>query len=198
MKLISNIIESVQLFFSWNIRSDSNSTDAISPVLCCFYKRPCKACVKINSLLQKICYLENMALGVAIRPDLQFTEFPRMSEKCDKFVISLIAREGGMSVCVHREDVWGRWGIAPFIIWLGSSWRCDVSFTSRPLYLLSRNLWLWKQTNKMHYIDQFIISSRPYMFRAMFSPMIRSTWLYLQYLVVFTQVGVGTSQQQLG
>jgi len=25
------------------------------------------------------------------------------------------------------------------------------------------------------------------MFRAMFSPIIRSTWLYLQYLVVFTQ-----------
>jgi hypothetical protein len=29
------------------------------------------------------------------------------------------------------------------------------------------------------------------MFRAMFSPVIRSTWLYLQYLVVFTQVSAG-------
>jgi hypothetical protein len=29
------------------------------------------------------------------------------------------------------------------------------------------------------------------MFRAMFSPIIRSTWLYLQYLVVFTQDAAG-------
>ena len=29
------------------------------------------------------------------------------------------------------------------------------------------------------------------MFRAMFSPIIRRTWLYLQYLVVFTQVAAG-------
>jgi hypothetical protein len=29
------------------------------------------------------------------------------------------------------------------------------------------------------------------MFRAMFSPIIRSTFLYLQYLVVFTQVAAG-------
>jgi len=29
------------------------------------------------------------------------------------------------------------------------------------------------------------------MFRAMFSPIIRSAWLYLQYLVVFTQVAAG-------
>jgi len=39
------------------------------------------------------------------------------------------------------------------------------------------------------------------MFRKMFSPIIRSTWLYLQHLVVFTQVAVGwcldTSRQQL-
>jgi len=48
-----------------------------------------------------------------------------------------------------------------------------------------------KITNKMHYIDQFIIPSQLYMFRAMFSPIIRSTWLYLQYLVVFTQVAAG-------
>jgi len=31
------------------------------------------------------------------------------------------------------------------------------------------------------------------MFRAMFSPIIKSTWLYLQYLVVFTQVAAGWS-----
>ena len=29
------------------------------------------------------------------------------------------------------------------------------------------------------------------MFRAMFLPIIRSTWLYLQYLLVFTQVAAG-------
>jgi len=48
-----------------------------------------------------------------------------------------------------------------------------------------------KITNKMPYMDLFIIPSRLYMFRAMFSPIIRSTWLYLQYLVVFTQVAAG-------
>jgi hypothetical protein len=30
-------------------------------------------------------------------------------------------------------------------------------------------------TNKMHYIDKFIIPSQIYMFRAMFSPIIRKT-----------------------
>jgi hypothetical protein len=44
----------------------------------------------------------------------------------------------------------------------------------------------------------FYFSSQLYMFRAVFSPIIRSTWLYLQYLVVFTQVAAGTSWQQLG
>ena len=32
-----------------------------------------------------------------------------------------------------------------------------------------------KITNKLHYIDEFIIPSRLYMFGAMFSPIIRST-----------------------
>jgi len=32
-----------------------------------------------------------------------------------------------------------------------------------------------KMTNKMHYIDYFIIPSQLYMFQAMFSPIIRST-----------------------
>ena len=48
-----------------------------------------------------------------------------------------------------------------------------------------------KITNKMHYIDSFIIPSQLYMFWSMFSPIIRSTWLYLQYLVVFTHVAAG-------
>jgi hypothetical protein len=55
--------------------------------------------------------------------------------------------------------------------------------------------------------QQPIIPSRLYMFRAMFSLIIRSTGLYLQYLVVFTQVAAGyrspkllpaDSRQQLG
>jgi hypothetical protein len=43
----------------------------------------------------------------------------------------------------------------------------------------------------MHYIDYFIIPSQLYMFWAMFSPIIRSIRLYLQSLVVFTQVVAG-------
>jgi len=31
------------------------------------------------------------------------------------------------------------------------------------------------------------------MFRAMFSSIIRSTWLYLQYMVIFTQVAAGSN-----
>jgi hypothetical protein len=48
-----------------------------------------------------------------------------------------------------------------------------------------------KITNKMHYIDQFIIPSQLHMFREMFSPIIRSTRLYLQYLLVFAQAAAG-------
>jgi hypothetical protein len=44
-----------------------------------------------------------------------------------------------------------------------------------------------KITNKIQYIGKFIIPSRLYMFRAIFSPIIRSTWLYLQYLIMFSQ-----------
>jgi len=40
---------------------------------------------------------------------------------------------------------------------------------------------------------KFIIPSQLYMFWAMFSPIIRSTWLYLQLLVVFTQVAASTN-----
>jgi hypothetical protein len=55
-----------------------------------------------------------------------------------------------------------------------------------------------KITNKMHYIYWFIIPCRLYMFRVMFSPIIRSTWLYLQYLVVFTQVAAGWCRRMGG
>jgi hypothetical protein len=48
-----------------------------------------------------------------------------------------------------------------------------------------------KITKKMHYIDWFIIPNQLYMFRAMILSIIRSIWLYLQYLVVFTQVSAG-------
>jgi hypothetical protein len=43
----------------------------------------------------------------------------------------------------------------------------------------------------MYCIDKFIISIRLYIFRAMFPPLIKSIWLYLQYLVVSTQVAAG-------
>jgi len=43
-------------------------------------------------------------------------------------------------------------------------------------------------SRQLHIQGQFIIPSQLYMFRAMFSPIIRSIWLSLQYLVVFTQV----------
>jgi len=55
-----------------------------------------------------------------------------------------------------------------------------------------------KITNKMHYTGEFIIPSRLYMFRVMFSSIIRSTWLYLQYLVVFTQVAAGWCPEWVG
>jgi hypothetical protein len=48
-----------------------------------------------------------------------------------------------------------------------------------------------KVTNKMQLHRLIIIPSQHYMFRAMFSPIIRSTLLYLQLLVVFTQVAAG-------
>ena len=54
--------------------------------------------------------------------------------------------------------------------------------------LVTRGIQAVKITNKMHYIDKFIIQSQLYTFRAIFSPIIRNTLLYLQYLVVFTQV----------
>ena len=38
---------------------------------------------------------------------------------------------------------------------------------------------------------KIIIPSQLDMFQAMFSPIIKSTWLYLQYLVIFTQVVTG-------
>jgi hypothetical protein len=44
---------------------------------------------------------------------------------------------------------------------------------------------------QMHYINKFIIPSQLYVFRETFSPIITGTWLYLQYLAVFTQVAAG-------
>jgi len=38
---------------------------------------------------------------------------------------------------------------------------------------------------------KIIIPSQLYMFRAMFSPIIRSTWLYLQHLVILSNVAAG-------
>jgi hypothetical protein len=48
-----------------------------------------------------------------------------------------------------------------------------------------------KVTNKMQLYRLIYFFCQLCMFRAMFSPIIRSTWLYLQYLAVFTQVAVG-------
>jgi hypothetical protein len=50
----------------------------------------------------------------------------------------------------------------------------------------------------MHYIDYFIIPSLLYVFRAKFSPIIRSNWLYLQYLVVFIQLLPAGAGSNLG
>jgi hypothetical protein len=77
--------------------------------------------------------------------------------------------------------------------------RCTVNQSSRyfDVHESVRRDTTMKITNKMHYIDQFIIPSQLYMLREMFSLIIRSIWLYLQYLVVFTQVAAGTSRQQL-
>jgi len=47
---------------------------------------------------------------------------------------------------------------------------------------------LWTRCN---YIGLFINPSQLYIFRAMFSSIIRITWLYLQLLVIFTQVAAG-------
>ena len=63
---------------------------------------------------------------------------------------------------------------------------------SNKLEVYSHTKWgNYEITNKLHCIDIFIIPSQLYLFRAMFSPIIRSTSLYLQYLVVFTQVADG-------
>jgi hypothetical protein len=45
---------------------------------------------------------------------------------------------------------------------------------------------IMKVTNKMQLYMLIYFSCQLYMFRAMFSPIIKSTWLYLQYLVIFT------------
>jgi hypothetical protein len=47
---------------------------------------------------------------------------------------------------------------------------------------------IMKSTNAMNCVSQLIILSQLYMFRAMFSSIIRNTLLYLQQLVIFTTV----------
>jgi hypothetical protein len=79
-------------------------------------------------------------------------------------------------------------------VWLVTICKCKWNQGLDVREFVHRNTTM-KITNKMHYIDLFIIQSRLYMFRAMFSPIIRSTWLYLQYLVVFTQVAAGWCPQ---
>jgi len=50
---------------------------------------------------------------------------------------------------------------------------------------------LRKQPIRCKFTGYFIIPSQLYIFRAMFSPIVRSTWLCLQHLVVFTNVVAG-------
>jgi hypothetical protein len=50
---------------------------------------------------------------------------------------------------------------------------------------------IMKVTNKMQLYRLIYFLCQLYMFRGMFSPIIRSAWLYLQYLVLFTQVAAG-------
>jgi hypothetical protein len=45
-----------------------------------------------------------------------------------------------------------------------------------------------KSTNAMNCVSQLIIPSQLYMYRAMFSSIIKNTLLYLQHLVIFTTV----------
>ena len=42
--------------------------------------------------------------------------------------------------------------------------------------------------------DYLFIPNQLYMFRAMFSPIIRSTWMYLQFLVLSTDIAAGRQQ----
>ena len=56
---------------------------------------------------------------------------------------------------------------------------------------VKQQIMIMKVTNKMQLYRLIYYSIQLYMFRAMFLPIIRSTWLYLQYLVVFTQVAGG-------
>jgi hypothetical protein len=55
-----------------------------------------------------------------------------------------------------------------------------------------RASWYNYENNQQYALYVLIYySSRLYMFRAMFSSIIRSNWLYLQYLVVYIRVAVG-------
>jgi len=78
--------------------------------------------------------------------------------------------------------------------------RMDHIGSKRSMIVWTECFIIMEATNKMHiyiyiyiyiYIGSFFIPSQLYMFDAMFSPIIRSTWLYLQHLVVFTLVASG-------
>ena len=53
-------------------------------------------------------------------------------------------------------------------------------------------------TNKCIFLVYLFVPNQLYMFRAMFSSIIRSTWLYLQLLVMFTDIAAGRSQERDG
>jgi hypothetical protein len=68
-------------------------------------------------------------------------------------------------------------------------------------YLVTWCSWIrasWKQPTRCNYIGSCTIPSRLYVFRAMFSPIIRHTWLYLQLLVVFTLFSFNSSMTPAG
>jgi len=64
-------------------------------------------------------------------------------------------------------------------------WAVSVRQSNKVLRLIVTSSWVF-------YLSQL------YMFRAMFSPIISSTWLYLQHLVIFTNVAAGLCHGWVG
>ena len=58
--------------------------------------------------------------------------------------------------------------------------------------------YLQKQPTRCSYVFKCIIPCQLYMFQATFSTIIRSSWLYLQYLVIFTNVAAGWCHRCVG
>jgi len=50
-------------------------------------------------------------------------------------------------------------------------------------------------TNKLQLLDLFVLNQL-YMFRTMFSPIIRSNWLYLHLLILSTDIAAGRQQRR--